>query len=76
MIIFCRQKVFVIIFCRQKVLQQSQNKTKSDSVILCGKFQTALSGGNKSTDSGGQQSLKILSYKIMPLIAMIMLQFC
>ena len=43
------------------------NKKSSDSVILCGKFQTALSGGNKSTDSGGQQSLKILSYKIMPL---------
>ena len=45
------------------------NKTNksSDSVILCGKFQTALSGGNKSTDSGGQQSLKILSYNIMPL---------
>ena len=44
-----------------------QTNKSSDSVILCGKFQTALSGGNKSTDSGGQQSLKILSYNIMPL---------
>ena len=44
-----------------------QTNKSSDSVILCGKFQTALSGGNKSTDSGGQQSLKILSYKSMPL---------
>ena len=34
---------------------------------MCRKFQTALSGWNKSTDSGGQQSLKILSYNIMPL---------